>query len=202
MCVICRNEFIGLKNINCANCPELKQIPQIPELKTLNCSNCPKLEQIFPISGLEALYCSECPELKQIPMIPGLKYLNCARCSSLTEIPWINNLMYLFCEESRLLIHVPPIPSLTLIFDTECVWMKPRKTHYDYDYYNDVYIQRIQKLKVLQKWFRKISMRRKLLNLIPVLMPLYYHPDFKGGYFHQKELFDYVYGIGQNKRVE
>lgn len=191
MCIICRAEFHGLENVRCY-CPELKQIPLIPGLKVLDCSHCPELEHISLIPGLEELYCSDCPKLKQIPQIPGMKYLNCARCPLLTSVPWIDTLTYLFCEESRSLTQIPEIPGLEHIFDTQCVWLKPRQSLYYYDHFNEIYMDRIQKLKILQKWFRGVLMNKKLLRLIPQLMPLYYHPSAKGGYFHKKEMLDFM----------
>jgi hypothetical protein len=35
-------------------------------------------------------------------------------------------------------------------------------------------------------------MRKRLSILIPQLIPLYYHPEAKGGYLHKKEMQEFI----------
>ena len=50
----------------------------------------------------------------------------------------------------------------------------------------------INKLKILQRWIKNILLSKKLKKLIPQLMPLYYHPDAKGGYLDKKHLCEFI----------
>ena len=63
MCAICENRYVGIKQLHCINCPNVKEIPYI--------------------HGLEELYITDCSKLTSIPNIEGLKYLSCYGC------PWI-----------------------------------------------------------------------------------------------------------------
>jgi hypothetical protein len=53
---------------------------------------------------------------------------------------------------------------------------------------------RIQKIKLLQKWFKRVLIGRKLLNLIPKIIPLYYADLAKGGYFRKSSQWDPIIG--------
>ena len=48
---------------------------------------------------------------------------------------------------------------------------------------------------ILQNWIKRMLQRKKLIKLIPQLIPLYYHPDAKGGYFDKKRLFEFIESI-------
>ena len=41
---------------------------------------------------------------------------------------------------------------------------------------------------VVQKWFRRILLSRCMMKLIPKLIPIYYEPTAKGGYFAKKDI--------------
>jgi hypothetical protein len=62
-------------------------------------------------------------------------------------------------------------------------------------YGNVEYEQNIIKLIKIQKWVKKMIIRKGLMGLIPQLMPLYYHPCAKGGYFHKKNMFSFISNI-------
>ncbi len=50
----------------------------------------------------------------------------------------------------------------------------------------DDYLIYMKSIRRLQGWIKNISMYKKIIHIIPQLMPLYYHPSAKGGYFHKK----------------
>src|SRR5947199_266313 len=151
MCIICKNK-------------------KLKGLKILDCSNCPLLTSIPQIEGLQTLYCCNCPLLTTIPQIKGLQILDCWNCSFLTTVPQIEALQVLNCSNCPMLTTVPQIEGLIVIcFD--CKWLK-----------TDIYFnESITKLKIIQSWFKKILLSKRLMKLIPQLIPLYYHPDAKGG---------------------
>ncbi len=39
---------------------------------------------------------------------------------------------------------------------------------------------------------KKIIISKRLIKLIPHLIPLYYHPDAKGGFFHKKTILKFI----------
>lgn len=221
MCVICRNEIDykktkldcsncqelieipdiqGLLMLTCIDCPKLKIIPNIEGLQRICCNNCPELIKIPDIRGLQALYfvgcplltsiphinglrilsCTNCPKIKVIPNIKGLQVLYCYNCEGLTEISNIEGLYELHCVDCRKLIKSPIV---YIINTTGSVWLNESNPKYE---------ENIAKLKMLQKWMKRIIMSKKLNRLIPQLMPLYYHPDLKGGYLHKREMQGFV----------
>jgi hypothetical protein len=56
-------------------------------------------------------------------------------------------------------------------------------------------LTKIEKVIIIQKWFKRILLGRKLLKMIPRLAPLYYDPEAKGGYFHKKKMLKFVENI-------
>jgi len=62
-----------------------------------------------------------------------------------------------------------------------CVWLN-RDPDFD---------KSIKKLIRLQQWFRSMLMSRRLKRLIAQIMPIYYHPDAKGGYFDKLKIQEY-----------
>ena len=44
----------------------------------------------------------------------------------------------------------------------------------------------------IRGWFKNRLTGKKMLKLIPQLMPLYYHPESKGGYLHKKHMLQYL----------
>ena len=92
MCAICENRYVGIKQLHCINCPNVKEIPYIHGLEELYITDCSKLTSIPNIEGLKELYCNNCPNLTSIPKIEGLKKLCCYGCPNLTSIPNIKEL--------------------------------------------------------------------------------------------------------------
>jgi hypothetical protein len=167
----------------------------IQGLKVLDCSECQNLESIEIIQGLEKLYCADRPKLKHLPQIQGLKYLNCAR-TPVKSIPLINTLVYIFCEECRIMTHIPDTlidkGNDIAIFNTCCPWINLSHRKFDKEHWLRVYQANIRDLETLQRWFRRVRVRKRLLRLIPQLIPLYYHPAAKGWYFHKKEMLQFI----------
>ena len=115
------------------------------------------------INGLQELYCTDCPMLHIIPQINGLQYINCSNSRSLTELNVNETNMSLYLVDG-------------------CVWLKD-----DPDFNESM-----KKLVRLQQWFKPMSLSLRLKRLTPQLIPLYYHPDAKGGYFDKLKIFQYV----------
>jgi hypothetical protein len=53
----------------------------------------------------------------------------------------------------------------------------------------------VKKLIKLQLWFKNMYLSKRLKKLIPQLIPLYYHPDAKGGYFEKKAMLEFFDSI-------
>src|SRR5204863_507877 len=150
-------------------------------LQTLYCSSCPLLTTIPQIEGLQTLYCPNCPLLTTIPQIEGLQTLDCFDCPLLTKIPQIEGLQTLDCSNCLLLTTIPQIEGLQTLHCNGCKWLKT----------DPGYIESIKKLKRLQGWFRRIILSYQLKRLTLQLIPLYYHPDAKGGYFDKLKILQY-----------
>jgi hypothetical protein len=170
----------GSQELNCSNCPLLTNIPHIDGLQELYCSNCPLLTNIPHIDELQELNCSYCPLLTDIPLIYGLKRLDCSNCPLIVNIPQIDSLQSLFCFDCRLLTSLNVnIANLNYLLAYGCIWLRYKNPHFN---------ESINKLIILQKWFKKLYMSRKLKRIIPQIIPLYYHPDAKGGYFDKLKI--------------
>ena len=112
--------------------------------------------------------------------LEGLQILDCSDCPLLTSVPHIEGLQKLYCYNCPLLTSVPQIEGLRL----NCFGCKWLKTDSNFN-------ESITKLKLLQCWFKKILLSKRLMKLIPQLIPLYYHPDAKGGYLSKRDIFNY-----------
>ncbi len=173
----------GLKTLICVNCPVLTNIPIIEGLHKLNCCHSTLLKIIPLIQGLKKLLCSNCPSLANIPMIQGLITLDCSNCPMLKNIPKINTLKKLFCKDCRLITSIPP--NLSLLLCKGCPWINTKRRI-------QIYKKNTKQLLKLQNWFKKLLLAKYLLKLIPELMPLYYHPDAKGGFLHKMKLLKWI----------
>jgi hypothetical protein len=179
MCIICKQKNLdGLKILDCSNCHLLTNIPQINGLQKLFCYNCPLLRNVPHINTLDTLFCSDCPLLDNIPLINGLKTLDCSKCPKLTNVP--DGLQKLWCNGCRLLTRLD-LKNNTWLGAYGCVWLK-RDPNFN---------ESIKKLVILQRWFRSMSLSLRLKRLIPQIIPLYYHPDAKGGYFDKLSIMRY-----------
>ncbi len=190
----------GLEILNCSNCLLLTNIPSIQGLRELDCSNCqcltcgskePALHRrahIPSIQGLEKLDCSYCELLTYIPSIQGLKKLFCYNCALLTNIPSIQGLRELDCSGCKLLTNIPltSIQGLQDLHFYNCLWLNIKNKEFETN---------IKMLKILQQWIKKIILSKRLSELIPLLIPLYYDPEAKGGYFHKKNMLKFIINI-------
>lgn len=194
---MCHDDFDHYKDIfQCNYCQDIIKITDIKGIKSLWCHDCPELVEISDIKGLESLYCYNCPKLLKIADIQGLKILDCAYCESLIKIPAIQTLEEIDCTGCQSLIEISFIKNLKDLFFPDCeklnlinVKLPDTIRHIGSDklkWKNNS--SNRKKLITLQRWFKNMLMSRKIIKIIPLLMPLYYHPDSKGGYFHKKEM--------------
>jgi hypothetical protein len=150
-------------------------------LQGLYCSYCPFLSNISFIGSLRKLYCSHCHLLTSIPQINSLRQLDCSFSYRLTHhIPQINDLQKL---DSRLCRSVTGsnITNINNLRTDGCVWLS-----------NDPqFDESVKKLIKLQRWFKSMHLSRRLEKLIPLIVPIYYHPDAKGGYFDKQQILQY-----------
>jgi hypothetical protein len=120
------------------NCPKLTNIPQqtIQKLLKLNCSNCPLLTSI-PYQSNET---DDPPGLKKLTVFSyhRLQELNCSNCRLLTDISQKH------------------IDGLEVFNFDGCIWLES----------NNEYEKSINKLKLLQSWFKNILQSRRLKKLI------------------------------------
>ena len=65
--------------------------------------------------------------------------------------------------------------------------------------YNPKFDDHIKKLIIVQRFFKKILLSKPIRRLLPLLVPLYYHPDAKGGYFHKKCMMKFIENINFGK---
>lgn len=90
---------------------------------------------------------------------------------------------FLSCQNSRSLTNIGDTANLSWYHCSGCIWSYVR---------NDKFDDNIRRLIVLQRWFKKILQSKRLTKLIPKLIPLYYHPECKGGYFHKKSILEFL----------
>jgi len=57
---------------------------------------------------------------------------------------------------------------------------------------NDEYNNNIHKLLLLQKWFMGCLMSRKLKKLYKPILEIYFHPEYKGGYLHKRDMMSFI----------
>lgn len=173
----------GLKKLYIWNCPSLSILPSIKGLKVLQCKSLKNLIEIPMIEELKTLICEDLPKIAKIPDIHGLEKLWCWNCPGVKEIPFIEGL-----EDN---IHIYGCRNLIKIPYPETKYV-PYYCPWAHHIYNFGYQKNINILKFLQKWLRRMMVRKKLIRLIPRLMPLYYHPLAKGGYFHKKDMSEFL----------
>jgi hypothetical protein len=184
--------YPGLLKLDCSLCTSLLEISTVGPLDqidmvSLDTNGCDSLIHIPLIPGLQILDCGKCKSLTCLPQIPGLRSLFCWDCVSLIEIPLIPGLEELYCDRCESLTSLPQIPgSETFIYSVGCKWLNIN---------NPCFEENVKKLIKIQRWARKILLSLRLTNLIPKLMPIYYHPDSKGGYFHKKQMLSFIQGI-------
>ena len=94
--------------------------------------------------------------------------------------------------------------SLTNIDYTSC----PNLTSLFIDCYNCTWIvnnpdfkNNLKKLKKLQGWFKRTLQRKKIKMILKGTIPIYYHPDMKGGYMHKKEMSIFLKDLINDKKL-
>jgi hypothetical protein len=75
---------------------------------------------------------------------------------------------------------------------TGCVWLSIEPN----------FKRSLEKLIYLQRWVKKRRLRIKLKNLIPRIIPIYYHPDAKGGYFDKKNMLQFFEEASDRRYIE
>ena len=65
---------------------------------------------------------------------------------------------------------------------------------------NKNYISNINKLFLLQKWYRGCLMSKKLKNIYKPILEIYFHPDYKGVYLHKKNMLGFFECINKKNR--
>ncbi len=189
----------GLKKLFCYYCPNLEEIPNIPGLEILACKDCPKLKEIPVIAGLQQLYFNDCPKLEEIPVILGLKSLICYNCQNLKEIPEISGMCEFACIKCRSVVKIPKYLSckylgkmyytLVHFIGTSLFDIHGNRRVISTDFFlinmpwitqNPDYEENLEKLRFLQKKFKRRYTGKKLEALIPQISEIYYSPGCKG----------------------
>ena len=110
--------------------------------------------------------------LKKYVLKHTIKELYCSY-TTITEIPHIIGLKYLNCSNTNI-TKIPDIEGCYIITNN-CYWLD--KLH-------------IEKVITTQKMIRNYYMRKKLIHIRDQLIPIYFHPEMKGGYLHKKSMLD------------
>ena len=113
-----------------------------------------------------------CPytNITEIPHIVGLNDLYCYK-TNITEVPHIVELEELNCSYTNI-TEIPHIKGCHIIIHY-CHWLEQ---------------ENIEKVITSQKMMRNYYMRKKLVHIRDQLMPIYFHPEMKGGYLHKKSM--------------
>ena len=77
---------------------------------------------------------------------------------------------------------IPDIEGLEILDCRYCPWLKQSPEYQP---------NHIKKLIRLQNWFKSYLMSKKLTLLLKELLPLYYHPDAKGGWLHKRDMMQF-----------
>jgi Leucine-rich repeat (LRR) protein len=196
MCYICDNKQPINGIINCSHCTNIttdmfksyiqqyegkitklicvntsiNEIPNIIGLKELWCSYS-NITEIPHIVGLKKLYCTG-TNITEIPHIEGMIYIECIR-TKITKIPNIIGLKRIYCSYTNI-TEIPNIEGCNVQCFI-CYWLNNRNR---------------QLVTKTQKMIRNYFMRKKLVQIRDQLMPIYFHPEMKGGYLHKKSMLD------------
>ena len=164
----------NLKELRCIFCTNLIKIPEeLNNLVTIDCSYCEGLTKIGNFAKLQDLRCDYCYNIVELSSkMKNITYLNCIGCYGLTEVSDIFkncylNFIYLDFTDCRNLIKIPnkfyTYPD-SFLHNLSNILYSPFITGYRLGIsgcgwlnhpHNGRYFFNIQKLKVLQRWFRK-----------------------------------------------
>jgi len=185
--------FIALKTLYCASCPKITEISSnFINIRTLCIRDCRNILSIpYNLTNLTELDCSFCENLKCIDIdefsnfYSNLTLLNCSYSRNIIKIPSIStspiNLLKIINNGLEWLDKKLDINVLIKFYYpskfniTDCVWLN----HPD----NKDYESNIQKLKILQHWFKKTFKYRIFKRWIKSEdgVKWIYHPDNIGG---------------------
>ena len=122
------------------------------------------------VEGITELdWCGRC----DISHIEGLKKLDCDY-TQVTSIPHIEGLKILNCSNIRV-ISIPDIKTITHKLHNDCPFLDPVN---------------IQHIINAQSMIRRHLKAKKIIRIRNQLIPIYYHPDMKGGYFAKREIMN------------
>ena len=77
---------LKLTELNCADCPLLTALPELPSCTDLTCYLCP-LAVLPELPSCTTLDCSWCPLLAALPALPSCINLYCSNCPLLAALP-------------------------------------------------------------------------------------------------------------------
>jgi hypothetical protein len=176
-----------LKDLNCSECPLLTHIPDtLVNLTNLNCYEYPLLTHIpDTLVDLTNLNCDECHVLTHIPdTLVRLTSLDCSYRPLLTHIPGtLVRLTVLDCSYCPLLTHIPDVGSYLLTWCYGCKWLDINNYTYNKNILNLVSCQRIFKNRILCEYLVRLSRQ---------IIPIWWDPKCKGGYFHKKIMLEEI----------
>lgn len=178
------NELISL---NILNCPRIKRIPLLPKLETLELNSCQAISNIPDMSYMKSLTCINCHHISNITGLISLENLEIHNCKLIKRISNFKNIESIYVSSLHMLTELPDvcIDHLKII---DCKWIRG-----DSEYENN-----INRLIKLQKWFKKCIFIKRFINIIPKLIPLFYHPDAHGGYIHKRDMLHCLKYIKKN----
>lgn len=107
-------------------------------------------------------------------MLKGLRDLTCFYCPLLTKIPLIKKIKYLNCSNCPLLTEILLREELDYLYCDNCLWLKPSK-------------EKLNKLIILQKYFKKTTMINLLIKQLDDITEVYYQPGNKGFYLLKQQ---------------
>jgi hypothetical protein len=192
MCIICNTknikDIVNRTYINCSDCSLLQSIPkELVNLTYLDCSSCPLLQSIpKKLVNLTSLDCYDCPLLQSIPNeLVNLTSLDCYGCPLLQSIPnELVNLTSLNCSYCRLILWIPKMVNCFYIKFYYCPWLNHIR--------NTNHPNNIEKLLLIQKWFKGCLISKKLKRMYKPILEIYLHPDYKGGYLHKRDMMSFL----------
>lgn len=135
------------------------------------------------LKGIKVLRCYECPHVTTIPKIKGLKELDLYECTALTTIPKITSLKYLYCYYCPIVARIPKTKKLKVFDIGACPWIPNN---------NEEYKDNIDSLVKAQRVAKNFLLRRRLKQITPSILKIYFHPEMKGGYFHKKKMLNWL----------
>jgi hypothetical protein len=185
-------EMVNLEILVCIKCPLLTNFPDtLRNLEHIICHHCFRLEKIpSTFIKLTRIECSFCTALEYIPnTFVNIEYIDCCGCNLIKSIPSnFTRLKYLDCSNCRLMIEIPSeLVNLYTIECRECPWL-PQNIHTPYTDYKE----NIKILIECQTFIKKYILSKRIITLAKQLIPLWWNPSLKGGYFYKKIMLEEI----------